>query len=192
MGLGTRTLDRADLRSLMLRSQDGEAAAHRELLASLAPRLRSFFRAKGASGEDAEDLVQETLIAIHTKRHLYDPGQPLLAWVWAIARHRMIDRWRRQSRRGEHVALEDHEPFLAADLPEPGDPTRDIARLLARLPPKQRTCIELVKLGEASIQEASEQTGWTPSDIKVSIHRGLKALMAMMADPAEKPRTGGA
>jgi RNA polymerase sigma-70 factor, ECF subfamily len=177
-------LDESALQALMVASQAGEARAHRVLLAALAPRLRAFFRAKGTSVEDSEDLVQETLIAIHTKRHLYDPGQPLLGWTYAVARHRLIDRWRKAGRRGLHVALEDHEPFLAADLPEAGDPSRDVARLLATLPHKQRRAIELVKLGEASIQQASEQTGWTPSDIKVSIHRGLKTLMARMADPA--------
>jgi RNA polymerase sigma-70 factor, ECF subfamily len=191
MGSGTSQLDGEALRALMLRSQAGEARAHRELLSALAPRLRAFFRAKGCGPEDGEDLVQETLIAIHTKRHMYDPDQPLLAWVWAIARYRMIDRWRKQGRQGTHLALDDYEPFLAADLPEAGDPSRDVARLLAQLPPKQRRVIELVKLGEASIQEASEQTGWTPSDIKISIHRGLKTLMALIAEPSPNTRSGG-
>jgi RNA polymerase sigma-70 factor (ECF subfamily) len=183
-------LDEPALQALMIRSQDGDARAHRELLAALAPRLRAFFRAKGASAQDGEDLVQETLIAVHVKRHLHEPGRPVMAWVHAIARHRLIDRWRHAGRRGVHEPLDDHAPHLAAESHEAGDPTRDVERLLATLPDKQRRSIELVKLGEASIAEAASLTGWSQSDVKISIHRGLKALMARMAEPA--PAAAGA
>lgn len=170
------------LHALMALAQKGNGPATSQLLTALAPRLRAFFRGKGASAEDAEDLVQETLIAIYTKRAMFDPGQRLLGWTYAIARYRMIDRWRHTKRRGHELPIEDFEHVLTAQHQEAGDPKRDIARLLATLPEKQRKSIELVKIKDMSICEACAATGWSPSDIKISIHRGLKSLMALVGD----------
>jgi RNA polymerase sigma-70 factor, ECF subfamily len=174
--------DEADLHRWMLLAQSGDGAATKALLSALAPRLRAFFRGKGCTAEDAEDLVQETLIAIYTKRAMFDPGQRLLSWAYAIARYRMIDRWRSSKRRGQELPIEDFEHALQAQTPEAGDPQRDIARLLANLPEKQAKAIELVKLKDMSIAQACALTGWSPSDIKISIHRGLKTLMALVGD----------
>jgi RNA polymerase sigma-70 factor, ECF subfamily len=173
--------DERQLRAWMLAACEGDSRATAELLRALAPRLRAFFRAKGCGVADAEDLVQETLIAVHTKRAMYDPDQPLLGWVYAIARYRLIDAWRRTGRRGIAVPVDDYSEFLAAELPEAGDPSRDVATLLGLLPDKQRRSIELVKLSEHSVREAAGITGWSESDIKVSIHRGLKALSRLVA-----------
>jgi RNA polymerase sigma-70 factor, ECF subfamily len=172
--------DEAQLHHWMVLAQDGDGVATKALLSALAPRLRAFFRGKGSSSEDAEDLVQETLIAIYTKRAMFDQGQRVLAWTYAIARYRMIDRWRGTRRRGQELPIDDFEHALAAQTPEAGDPTRDIARLLAALPAKQAKAIELVKLKDLSIAEACILTGWSASDIKISIHRGLKTLMALV------------
>jgi RNA polymerase sigma-70 factor, ECF subfamily len=166
----------------MVLAQAGDGGATKSLLSALAPRLRAFFRGKGCGSEDAEDLVQETLIAIYTKRAMFDPSQRLLGWSYAIARYRMIDRWRGTKRRGQELPIEDFEHVLQAQTPEAGDPKRDIARLLANLPDKQAKSIELVKLKDMSISEASDATGWSPSDIKISIHRGLKTLMALVGE----------
>jgi RNA polymerase sigma-70 factor, ECF subfamily len=174
--------DEAQVHQWMVLAQAGDGGATKNLLSALAPRLRAFFRGKGAGAEDAEDLVQETLIAIYTKRAMFDPGQRVLAWTYAIARYRMIDRWRGSRRRGHEMPIEDFEHVLAAQTPEAGDPQRDIARLLANLPAKQAKAIELVKLKDLSIAEACDLTGWSPSDIKISIHRGLKTLMALVGD----------
>lgn len=166
----------------MVLAQDGNASATGQLLTALAPRLRAFFRSKGASAEDSEDLVQETLIAIYTKRAMFDPGQRLLGWAYAIARYRMIDRWRHTKRRGQELPIDDFEHVLTAHHTEAGDPKRDIARLLANLPDKQRHAIELVKIKDMSITEACVATGWSASDIKICIHRGMKTLMALVGE----------
>lgn len=183
------TPDEAQLHDWMLGAQAGDPSAIRCLLEGLAPRLRAFFRGKGARPDDGEDLVQETLIAIYTKRAMFDREQKLLAWTYAIARYRMIDRWRRTGKRGLELPIEDFEHALSAVETEAGDPSRDIARLLADLPPKQRTAIELVKLQELSIAEASAQTGWSASDIKICIHRGLKTLMRLVGTSATGDRS---
>jgi RNA polymerase sigma-70 factor, ECF subfamily len=174
--------DEIQLHRWMVLAQDGNGGATSLLLSALAPRLRAFFRGKGATAEDAEDLVQETLIAIYTKRAMFDPSQRLLGWAYAIARYRMIDRWRHTKRRGHEMPIDDFEHILTSHEAEAGDPKRDVARLLATLPDKQRTAIELVKIKDMSINEACVATGWSASDIKISIHRGLKALMALVGD----------
>ena len=173
--------DEAHLRALLLKGLDGDEAAHRAFLKEAAALLRAYFRnrLRGAQ-EDAEDLVQETLVALHTRRDSYDPKCPLTAWMYAIARYRMIDHLRRSKRRA-------HSSIDGLDIGEPdpeyeaSDARRDIAVLLDKLPEKQRTAIRLVKLEERSVREASTLTGLSESDIKISIHRGLKALMRLMA-----------
>jgi RNA polymerase sigma-70 factor, ECF subfamily len=182
----------ARLRAWMMAGIAGDSAAQHRLLGALATRLRGYFRNRGMGPADGEDLVQETLIAIHTKRAMYDPAQPLLAWVHAIARYRLIDRYRREKRRGVQVPVEDWSEALAAEMPQAGDPSRDVARLLDQLPDKQRRAIQLVKLQEKSVAEAAELTGWSQSDIKVSIHRGLKLLQKRVSSPITPIEQAGA
>lgn len=172
--------DEAALRALLLKGLAGDEAAHRAFLTEAAALLRGFFRARlRGRREDAEDLVQETLVALHTRRDSYDPNYPLTAWLYAIARYRLIDFLRRAKHRA-------HAPLDGVDVGEPdpdydaSDARRDVATLLDRLPEKQRTAIRLVKLEEKSVREAADQTGLSESDIKISIHRGLKTLMRLM------------
>src|SRR5262245_41590814 len=139
--------EEAELRALLLKGLDGDEAAHRKFLAEAAALLRSYFRnrLRGAP-DDAEDLVQETLVALHTRRDSYDPTLPRTAWMYAIARYRLIDCLRRKRRRGDHAAIDDLEIGEADPAFDAGDAKRDVARLLAKLPEKQRRAIELVKL----------------------------------------------
>ena len=175
--------DEAELRALLLKGLAGDEAAHRKFLTEAAALLRPYFRnrLRGAP-EDAEDLVQETLVALHTRRDSYDPTLPLTAWMYAIARYRLIDLLRRKKRRGDHTAIDDFAIGNADPEFDASDARRDVTRLLAKLPEKQRRAIELVKLQEHSFEEASKITGYGVSDIKISIHRGMKALMKLMAE----------
>jgi RNA polymerase sigma-70 factor, ECF subfamily len=87
------------LRSLMLQSLAGDAAAYRIFLDELTTHLRSYLRRRlGGLPDEVEDLLQELLLAVHNKRHTYDPKQPLTAWVRAIARYKLVDLLRRRSR----------------------------------------------------------------------------------------------
>ena len=172
--------DEAQLRASLLRGLAGDEAAHRAFLTEAAALLRAYFRNRlRGRAEDAEDLVQETLVALHMRRDTYDPGYPLTAWLYAIARYRLIDFLRRAKRRA-HASLDgidvgEIDPDYAAS-----DARRDVAVLLDKLPEKQRTAIRLVKLEERSVREAADATGLSESDIKISIHRGLKTLMRLM------------
>ena len=175
--------DETELRTLLLRGLAGDEAAHRAFLTAAAALLRGYFRnrLRGAP-EDAEDLVQETLVALHTRRDSYDPAYPLTAWMYAIARYRLIDHLRRVKRRGPHASIDDFDPGADDPQIDASDARRDVTALLAKLPAKQQQAIKLVKLEEKSVREAADQTGFSESDIKISIHRGMKTLMRLMAE----------
>ena len=164
----------------MVRAQRGDSAAYETLLRELGGRLRAYFRRRlSAIPDDVEDLLQETMLAIHNQRHTYDPAQPFTAWVYAIARYKTIDLFRRRS-----VYVEITEPFdddteaALAHEDGGGDARRDIATLLATLPDRQRLPIQQVKLQGLSVAESARLTGMSESAVKVGIHRGLKALAA--------------
>ncbi len=174
--------DEAQLRALLLEGLAGDAAAHRAFLTHASALLRPFFRNRlRGRPEDAEDLVQETLVALHTRRDSYDPSYPLTAWMYAIARYRLIDHLRRAKRR-THANLDDFEFGEADPEYDASDARRDVAVLLEKLPEKQRLAIRLIKLEEKSVREAAAETGLSESDIKISVHRGLKTLMRLMGE----------
>jgi RNA polymerase sigma-70 factor (ECF subfamily) len=178
--------DEAQLRAWLLAGLKGDETAHRAFLSAAAGLLRGYFRnrLRGAP-EDAEDLLQETLVALHTRRDSYDPTYPLTAWMYAIARYRLIDYLRRVKRRGPHASIDDIDPGGEDPQIEASDAKRDVNTLLEKLPDKQQRAIRLVKLEDKSVREAADITGLSESDIKISIHRGMKALMRLMAE--EKP-----
>ncbi len=166
------------LRPLWLRAQSGDEAAYRESLARVAVRLRGYFRRRMQRlPDDVEDLVQETLLALHLQRGTYDAQLPVSAWVLAIARHKLVDLWRRRGRRDDlHDALDEVDETLLAAAPEPGEARRDLELLLRALPEAQRRAIVLTKVEGLSVAEAAERTGASEAAIKVQVHRGLKRL----------------
>lgn len=196
-GMDARGSDETRLKALMLAGLAGDAAAHRAFLTESAALLRAFFRNRlRHAPEDAEDLVQDTLIALHTKRDSYDPAYPLTAWLYAIARYRLIDGARRLKRRGVHVPIGEGDAF-AQSAQDASDARRDIAVLLDRLPAKQREAIRMVKLEERSVRDAASALGLSESDVKISIHRGVKTLAKLMgaqahAGPTPAERTESA
>lgn len=171
--------DREDhLKALMLRGLDGDAQAWRGLLTEMSKHLRAFFsRRLYDGGADAEDLVQETLIAIHAKRATWDPKQSFSAWAYAIARYKLIDHLRR-TRRHKHLPLEDAGVLFADTDVEEGATRSDLKRMLAILPERQRRLIEDVKVNGASVAEAAARLGYSETAAKVAIHRSMKTLTA--------------
>lgn len=162
---------------MMVAGMDGDAATHGALLRLLVPMLRSFYRRRVRDGDDdIEDLVQETVIAIHTRRASYDRDRPFTAWLFAIARYKMVDHFRRRRRL---VPIERLEDILVAEGFEDASLARlDVTRLLQKLPAKQAEAIRHTKIAGLSVAEAAEKAGIGESDVKVSVHRGLKALAA--------------
>ena len=166
------------LKAAMLAALDGDQAAYRALLAELAPHLRAYFKRRVGSA-DAEDLVQETLIAIHTRRATYDRALPFTAWLHAIARYKLIDHFRRMKLR-RTLPIEDAESVLADEDPESTTAKRDVERLLGQLPQKRSDLVRQVKLEGLSTAEAAERSGISESAVKVGVHRAMKALSAMI------------
>lgn len=174
-----------ELKALMLASLDGDAAAHRTLLERLSRRLRAYFKGKlvgiGRGATEAEDLVQEAVLAIHMKRHTYNPSEPLTPWVHAIARYKLIDYLRRTRTSLADVPIDEADEIMAHDDHVGTESTYDIRRLIERLPKNMRCAIEAVKLDGQSVAEAAERCGISESGVKVNIHRGLKVLAALIA-----------
>jgi RNA polymerase sigma-70 factor (ECF subfamily) len=171
------------LRDLLIRGLAGDAAAYHTFLKELSTRLRAFFRARLARlPDEVEDLVQETLLAVHNQRHTYDAGQPLTAWVHAIARYKLIDLLRRRSGRDalNDPLDDDDQDLLASSDTEAAEARRDLAKLLERLPERQRLPIVHVKLEGLSVAETARMTGMSEAAVKVGVHRGLKALAALI------------
>jgi RNA polymerase sigma-70 factor (ECF subfamily) len=169
----------AHLHRLIRAAAAGNDAAYRDFLSALSSRLRAYLRRRLAGRPDElEDLLQETLLAIHNQRHTYDPAQPLTPWVHAIARYKLIDFLRRHSRSATDAGPDTEDDLLdpAGGGQEPEMARRDLDRLLAALPARQRDAIRLLKVEGHSVAETSHLTGMSESAVKVSVHRGLRAL----------------
>jgi RNA polymerase sigma-70 factor (ECF subfamily) len=164
--------DDETLSRLMRRSQDGDKHAYRALLGLCQAWLRRYF-ARRLPPSALDDVVQETLLSLHTKRASYDPARPFLPWLAAIARYRWVDHLRAVYRAGE-VDLDESE---IADPQSPPIAARiGLDRLLALLPEGQAAAIRLVKIEGFSVAEASARSGQSQPLVKVNIHRGLKKL----------------
>ena len=170
------------LRDLMVRGLAGDSVAYHAFLRELSAHLRAFLRKRlAALPDDVEDLVQETLLAVHIQRHTYEAEQPLTAWVHAIARYKLVDLLRRRAgRESMNDLLDDELAVFASSDAEAADARRDVAKLLRRLPERQRLPIQYMKLEGLSVIEAARATGMSESAVKVGVHRGLKALAAMI------------
>jgi RNA polymerase sigma-70 factor, ECF subfamily len=169
-----------ELRALMTASLDGDAGAYHELLQRLTPHLRAYYRHRfariGHGLTEAEDLLQEALIAIHTHRHTYDQTQPFTPWVYAIGRYKFLDYLRRTKHSLKDMPMESAEELIANSDMTAVDSGLDVQRLLAGIPSKAREAIQYVKLEGLSVSEAAARNGMSESAVKVAVHRGLKAL----------------
>ncbi len=181
------------LRGLFLQGLDADAAAYQRFLKELSSHLRAFLRRRLAQRPDeVEDLVQETLLAVHNQRHTYRHEMPVTAWAHAIARYKLID-WLRSHtvKEGRNDPLDDAEELFASSDTEAAEARRDLGQLLRTLPDKQRLPIEYVKLEGLSVVETARLTGLSESAVKVGVHRGLKALAARIRGMASAPQGSG-
>ena len=177
--------DEGQLRTWMIGGLDGDADDHACLLRALVPLMRAFYRRRLQSGgdDDIEDLVQEVLIAVHCRRATYDRNRAFTAWLYSIARYKMVDQFRRSRRT---VPIEGLEEILVSEGFEASSNARlDVSGLLDSLPPKQARAIRATKIDGASVAEAAVAAGLGDSDVKISVHRGLKALAARISRQAQ-------
>ncbi|HEY9208612.1 sigma-70 family RNA polymerase sigma factor [Acidovorax soli] len=168
------------LRLLLLQGLDADAGAYQCFLKELSAHLRAFLRRRLAQRPDeVEDLVQETLLAVHNQRHTYRSDMPVTAWVHAIARYKLIDWLRTHAVKGAlNVPLDDAAELFSSRDSEAAEARRDLGRLLQTLPDRQRLPIVHVKLEGLSVVETARMTGLSESAVKIGVHRGLKVLAA--------------
>jgi RNA polymerase sigma-70 factor (ECF subfamily) len=171
------------LSRLMARAQQGDSDAYVTLLRAIAPRVRQLVRSRRRflGDSDVEDVVQEVLLSVHAVRATYDPARPLMPWLSAIVRHRLADAGRRHARQGAHeMGVDDLDVTFqtpAANSREEtfADPDA-LAQAIQALPPGQRQAVELLKLRELSLKEASALTGMSIGALKVATHRAIASL----------------
>jgi RNA polymerase sigma-70 factor (ECF subfamily) len=166
------------LRTLFIRSLDGDSAAYHVFLQDLARHVRSLLRKRLPNlRDDVEDILQEVLLAIHKGRHTYRRDEPLTAWVHAILRYKLADFLRARARHEAlHDPLDDIPELFAQSTIEPAEVRRDLGKLLDQLPDRQKLPIVHVKLEGRSVEETARATGLSEPAVKVGVHRGLKAL----------------
>lgn len=183
------TTDEIELKTLMLASLNGDAASHRALLNRLSSRLRAYYKGKltrmGRSASEAEDLVQEAVLAIHIKRHTYNPDELLTPWVHAIAHYKLVDFLRRTRASFTDVPIDEADEIMAHDDHSDAESTYDVRRLMEKLPKNMHCAIKAVKLEGLSTAEAAQRCGLSESGVKVNVHRGLKVLAVLIAREAK-------
>ena len=175
------------LRLLMRAAQKGDADAYRALLTAVTPRIRRIVRARRGflGAADTEDLVQDVLLSVHAVLATYDPSRPFMPWLLAIVRNRLADAARRHGRQRAHETQVDDVQVTFADVATNttdegiGD-VEALEQAIHALPAGQRQAIELLKLQEMSLKEASATTGTSVAALKVATHRAIVSLRRIL------------
>jgi RNA polymerase sigma-70 factor (ECF subfamily) len=165
----------------MAAAQGGDTAAYGRLLREILPFLRVLVRRRCRDADRAEDIVQDVLLTLHRVRHTYDPARPFTPWLAAICERRSIDALRKRVRLAAHETADEraYETFADPEANHPlqaGDAAQALAAMVAALPAAQRQALELVKVKEMTLIEASQVSGQSVGALKVSVHRAIKAL----------------
>jgi RNA polymerase sigma-70 factor (ECF subfamily) len=178
------------LMAAMAAAQSGDKAAYASVLRDCVPIVQRVARSQGAASDFVDDVVQDVLITLHGARATYDPSRSFVAWLTAITQRRTIDILRKRGRSG---AREIHAPLAFETYAGPDNPERDAARAgeaaalrarVAELPDGQREAVQILALGEKSLEDASNATGRTKSSLKVNLHRAIKTLRQRMGATA--------
>jgi RNA polymerase sigma-70 factor (ECF subfamily) len=174
------------LRPAFLAALAGDEAAYRRFLDAISTRLRGYLRQMLArSGRrdagEAEDVLQETLLALHLSRHTYEPSSPVTAWAHAIARYKLVDHLRRSGRHAAALPLDEEAFAIAAPDGAAPEARLDLERAMQALPDRTRGLIDRVKLQGSTVAEAAQAAGMTETAAKVAIHRGLRAMARFLS-----------
>jgi RNA polymerase sigma-70 factor (ECF subfamily) len=177
---------------LMAAAQAGDRASYQAVLRACVPVAAAAARRQGHAPDTVDDVVQEVLLTVHRALATYDPARPFGPWLQSIASRRAVDAWRRHGRSGGRE-VHDPDAYLeyADAAPDAGEQAGASLRsdalreAVARLPQGQREAIELIGLGEQSLDEAARATGRTKGALKVNFHRAIKALRTLMAESGD-------
>lgn len=166
----------SDVEILMARYQQGDFTAAAILIRRLSPQLHRFFVIQSASRQDADDLLQETWMRIHQSRHTYRPGEPLMPWLYAIARHIRVDHYRRARRTAAREERLDRIPEAAAMSSAAPAGIPDLETLLSALPESQREVVQMLKITGMSLEEVARATSSSVGSVKQKAHRAYERL----------------
>jgi RNA polymerase sigma-70 factor, ECF subfamily len=180
-----------DLDAWMQRYQQGDPEAPGVLIAAVSPGLMRLFRGQLVSRQQADDLLQDTWLRIHRVRHTYRPGEPVLPWIYAIARRVRIDGYSRMSRIMSHETTMDALPDAPAAT-EPRDTLPAFETLVADLPESQREVITMLKVGGLSLEEVARATSSTIGAVKQKAHRAYDRLRKVLQPDERDDGRGGA
>jgi len=167
----------------MTSAQEGDRQAYEDLLTRVASLVHAFVRRRAGDAPWCEDVVQETLVALHRARHTYDISRPFAPWLYAIVQNRLVDALRAQRRkllREVHPSLT-FEPSGHA-LQERDAMRADVRRAVAGLPERQRQVIELLKFEDLSVRDVAARLGMSEANVKVTAHRGYRALRRLIEE----------
>jgi RNA polymerase sigma-70 factor, ECF subfamily len=168
---------------LMRSALAGDDAAYQRLLGAVAPVLRANARRAlvraGQPADQAEDIVQDILLAVHLKRHTWDVKAPFAPWLFAIARNKLIDALRRRGRR-VFVNIDDFAETLAGEPAEETVPARAVAAQLQTLPARQRDVLQSIAVDSQSIKATAAKLSMSEGAVRVALHRGLASLTAKL------------
>ncbi len=187
--MGEIPIEDRELRDLMTRYQNADAAALEELVVRISPPLLRFFGRSGIGRSDAEDLLQDCWIRIHRSRHTYRSSEPVMPWIYAIARHTRLDAYRKQRRRESREVLVASIPEgLHQTVPEAVPEEGLFERMVANLPDAQREVIVMLKVAGMSIDEVARATSSTPNAVKQKAHRAYAALRRALGKDRDSAR----
>jgi RNA polymerase sigma-70 factor (ECF subfamily) len=175
----------------MVRFQQADPEAPGALIGALSPALMRFFRSQFAIREQADDLLQETWLRIHRVRHTYRPGEPVLPWVYAVARRVGIDAYRKTRRITAHECAMERLPEQAAPAVTPSS-LAEFDALMAALPETQREVLTMMKVGGLSLEEVARATSSTVGAVKQKAHRAYEKLRDLLEKRASCGLGGGA
>jgi RNA polymerase sigma factor (sigma-70 family) len=162
---------------LLVAANAGDARAYARFLQSVTPVLRGIVRARGGGLGEAscEDVVQEVLLAIHLKRHTWDPDSPVRPWLYAITRYKIVDAFRTRGRKID-VPIEDFAEVLAAEAgPDPTD-AADMDRMIGMLDGRSAEIVRKIGLEGVSVAETGQALTMSEGAVRVALHRALKRL----------------
>ena len=173
-----QTSNEGDLETLMHCYQQGDAMAASSLAEILSEKLYRFYAAQVRNRERAQDLTQECWLRIHKSRHTYRPGEPLLPWIYAIARRVQIDVYRKGQRVASHELQQEYVEAISSDARPRPERSRvpKISELLKDLPKQQQEAVLLLKVAGLSLAEVSRATGVSVGAVKQRAHRAYTTL----------------
>ncbi len=169
-----------DLEQLMVRYQNGDPAAADELIHRLSGKLHAFFSAQMGSRSLADDMLQDAWLRLHQARHTYRRGEPVLPWVYAIARRVRVDYYRRRARVEKREIASDTLHLFPQAGPEKAAPS--FGELLAPLPESQREVLTMLKVNGLSLEEVARATASTVGSVKQKVRRAYSRLRVLLSE----------